>query len=119
MGSWMPMPGDPSLIVVVLYIPDRNSPLTPMRLAIAQPLQPNPTTPPGPQLNFGAPQVACDLPRDLAERINREGIPSSLLQALDDKARENAWGATPAAAVIFSPGPQTLWVDAGPHFVTQ
>src|SRR5262249_25266823 len=97
MASWTPFPNDSLRGLVILYIPDRRSPLPAMRLAVvATPAPLAPSAPPGPHLNFGSPEIACDLPRDLADRVIRDGIPPALVQALASEADRSNWAPSTA-----------------------
>jgi hypothetical protein len=116
-ASWVPVPDDSLRAVIILYVPDYRSSLPPMRLAMAA--TPGPTPPPmsGLQGNFGSPEIGCDLSRDLAERIIREGIPPALIQALVAEADLANWQSTPAAVPgWFTTINQTHWIDPTPYF---
>jgi hypothetical protein len=116
-ASWLPFPNDSSRALVIFYVPDHLSPLPAMRLAVAATPTPlAPTALPGPHLNFGSPEIGCDLPRDIAERVILTGIPPALVQALADEADRSNWTPATAPLGIFSATTRTHWIDAGPYF---
>lgn len=119
MAAWTALPNEDSRVIVILYVPDSRSPLPAMRLAVAAP--PTPPSAPGlgPQVDFGSPLVGCDLARGLGERAIREGIPPELLKALAAEADKANWSPTVTRGGfggVFSPTPQTHWVDPAPYF---
>ncbi len=116
LAAWIALPDGSSRAVIILYVPDQRSPLPPMRLALAATPGPPPATGVGFQANYGTPEIGCDLPRDLAERIIREGVPRALIQALAAEAGRANWTPTPAPVGVFFATDQAHWIDPAPYF---
>jgi hypothetical protein len=116
MTAWVPLAGNPTRALIILYIPDRRSPLPPMRLAVAATPVPPLAANMSPQINYGSPEIGCDLPRELAERIIREGLPPALIQALAAEANRTNWKPTSLPNGLFTASPQTYWIDPSPSF---
>ncbi|HMN40068.1 MAG TPA: hypothetical protein PKE29_04430 [Phycisphaerales bacterium] len=114
-SAWTPIPGDTTRAIIILYVPDQRSPLPAMRLAVAETPGPSPPSGPGFQTNYGAPEIGCDLPRDLAERVVREGIPPALIRALTTEADNARWNPTPTPVGWFTAN-ASVWIDPAPYF---
>jgi hypothetical protein len=116
LASWVPFPNESLRGIIVLYVPDSRSTMPAMRLCVAATPTPRPPdAPPLPTLNFGTPEVGCELPRDLAERVIREGIPPALIKALADEADRAKWTPTTAPTGFFT-AVQPNWVNPAPFF---
>ena len=107
-GAWLPFPDGSDRVVLVLYAPDENAPEPAMQIAVAAgPAPPSRHAPP----DFGSPQVAADLPRPLAERVARNGLPAEFLRAITAEADAGNWKPAGATGIhlitdaAFDPAP--------------
>jgi hypothetical protein len=116
MIGWVPLEGHPSRAVIVLYVPDRGSSLPAMRLAVAAMPAPKPGSAPGPMVNYGSPEVACDLSRQQSEEVITDGIPRDLMLALADEAERAQWAPSVTPPGVLSPSNQTRWIDPSAYF---
>ena len=112
----LPVPDDPSKVLLVTYAPQGLGTQPRMLLRLGWRFQPNPASPA--DFRDGLPPVLCILFADQAESLMQHGVPETLLDAMLDGSKSAGWPASlPATGILSTSGdPDPVVVQPDPHF---
>ncbi|NNF64225.1 MAG: hypothetical protein HKN07_08175 [Acidimicrobiia bacterium] len=106
------IPSDPSKLLLVVYDPDSRHDQPPMQIRLQWVIQ-MPTGYP-PAFGDGNPAILCNLDRDQAQRVLRDGIPASLHDSLIAAANDAGWSVSPYARAGVGRTVVGSWVPVPP-----
>ena len=90
-GTALPVPGDPSKLLLVTFAPHGLGTHPRMQLRLGWRFQPTPASP-ATHID-GLPPILCNLSADQAESLMQHGVPESLLDAMLDASQSARWPA--------------------------